>query len=497
MRTFFLILLFLAFVIPPVLADGMAFKGEQDRWILQPENMQLAAINYENGYENLLLSVTLEKSVQGNKTVWIFPVPAQPEKIGIDIVKGYPRFAGKTLDRMMGDTIGTVALSSAAYSTFPASLPLYVIGGLGFFTLQKSQEATFDPAGIVIHERIEKMGIVTELVTARDGASLRNHVTKNGFILPQEAEGILDEYIGEDYSFVISYAGNTTGSAGVAEQDTRSPGTLDSDILGVFVRFPADRIYFPLRPTSIYGSRMIPVVIDVTGFVTPQPDNKIRPVTEVSYYVDEGYWYYYSAGEVGNFFNYPTDFQPVKYTRIRISAPSEFFTTDLWMDPVPPADVRMKEVLIQNPVIWAVPLFILVSMLASLVAGSIVFGRNPAYRKDLALHGLWNCTTMIGFACGTAEYLKIKEATGKQKLGFFVLFYAMFIGVLTLTAAIANPNLIHGIVNLFTFLFILPVIGFMFGMFIFPRDPLFALMLFTLNAGVYGVAWLMVKKYLK
>ncbi|MCK9631487.1 MAG: hypothetical protein M0R30_07570 [Methanoregula sp.] len=495
MRNYFFLLLLLTFLVLPVSADGMAFKGLEDRWSLQPETMQLAAINYENGYENLLLSVTLENSIRGNKTVWIFPVPAQPEQIEIDMVRGYPRFGGKNLDRVTGDSVGTIALSSAAYGTFPASLPLWVMGGAGFFTLQKAQAADGNPAGFVVHERIEKMGIVTELVTARDGASVRDYVTQNGVVLPQEAEGLLNEYIGKDYSFVISYAGNTTGSASLAGLEEKSPGT-PPDVIGVFVRFPADRIYFPLRPTSIYGKQVIPVVIDVTGFVTPLPDDKIRPVTEVSYFVDENFWYYYSAGELGKFFNYPTEFRPVTYTRVRITAPSEYFTSDLMMESVPPAGVRVKETLIQYAVFWAVPLYILVSVLVSLVAGTIVFGRTPANPKILALHGLWNCGTMVGFACGTAQFLKIEGASGKKRLGFFVLFYLLFIAVYTLAAAIASPALAHGLVNLFTFLLILPVIGFMFGMYIFARDPVLAIILFTLNAGFYGVLWLAVKKYL-
>jgi hypothetical protein len=497
MREYIFILLLLVLAIQPVAADGMAFKGEQDRWILQPENMQLAVINYENGYENLLLSVTLGNSIRGNNTVWIFPIPAQPEKIEIDVVKGYPRFGGKNLDRMMGDTVGTVALLSATYGTFPASLPFWVMGSAGFFTLQKSQDAGIDPAGLIIHERIEKMGIVTELITARDGASVTDYLMRKGIALPQEADGILDDYIGKDYSFVISYAGNTAGSGGGDDVDASGTGTGDTDILAVFVRFPADRIYFPLRPTSIYGDRIIPVVIDITGFVTPRPYDTIRPMTEVSYYVDNGYWPYYSADELGTFFNYPTEFKPVKYTRVRITVPSEYFTSDLYIDPGTPVEVQAKETLIQYPVLWGVPLYILMSMLVSIVAGSVVFGTDKAHRKDLALHGLWNCATMIGFACGTAGYLKIKDSTWKQKISFVVLFYALFIGAFTLIAAVAKPSLVYGFVSLFTFIFILPVIGFMFGIFIFPRDPLSALILFTLNAGIYGVIWLAVRKYLK
>jgi hypothetical protein len=250
-------------------------------------------------------------------------------------------------------------------------------------------------------------------------------------------------------------------------------------------------------PTSVYGSRTIPVLIYVRGFVTPVPDEKILPLTEVSYFIDRDYWYSYSREDLEKFFNYPEDFGPVRYTKIKIVAPAKYYTDDLWMNPVPPMEVRIKDTMIQYPVLFAVPLFILISMLASLAAGIVVFGRAPAIRKLLALHGLWNCGTMIGFACGTAGYLKIPKATGRQKLGFFVLFYILFIGIFTLIAFIADPELLHGISFLGEFLVILPVIGFLFGIHFFPVSPLYSIAAIVLNAAFYVVAWLTVRKFLE
>ena len=495
MRKYIWLFLTLFFLIPVVAGDGMAFKGEQERWILKSENQQLAAINYENGYENLLLAVVFEDDLRDNTTVWIFPVPAQPEEVEIDMLKGYPQFGGKTLDRTLGETTGKVFLASAAFGTFPASLPLFLMGAAGFFTLQKSQEVT-DPTGsVVVHKRVEKMGLTIELITARDGTSLENYVAKLGHDLPDDAESILDEYTGQNYSFVISHVSNSTEFASSDRQDESYLGTPPPDIIGVFARFPADQIYFPLRPTGVYGNRTIPVLVYINGFVTPLPDEKIRPVTEVTYLVDDGFWYYYSADELGKFFNNPTVFGQVKYTRIRIAAPAESFTRDLWINPVPPADISLKELLISNPIFWAVPLYILVSMVVSLIAGIVVFGNNPANRKALALHGLWNCATMIGFACGTAEYLKIKGATRKQKLGFFMVFSILFTLAFSIMAVLVNPQLGTGLLNILGFLCLLPVIGFRFGMHIFPENPLPAVFLFVMNTAFYIVLWLTVKRY--
>jgi len=81
--------------ISPVSADGgiVIYDPDMFRWELQDMDQQLCAINYENGFENMLLSVDVS-DLHGEKAVWIFPVPAKPDKTVIDIIKGFPRLWG-------------------------------------------------------------------------------------------------------------------------------------------------------------------------------------------------------------------------------------------------------------------------------------------------------------------------------------------------------------------------------------------------------------------
>jgi hypothetical protein len=492
---FFLIFLLL---IPAATADGVAIiQVDKDLWNIRPENQQVAAINYENGYENMLISVSLDDADKDNRTIWLFPVPAKPESVSIDILKGYPQYAGVNLDGKVRENIAAIAAVSAIYGTFPASIPVYMFGRItGFSTVQKAQETVSTSVGsVVVHEHIEKMGLTTELITAGDSASIRDYAARKGFGLPAGTRGVLDEYIGKDYSFVISYASNLTPSADRYLPDgTPETGT---NFVGVFVRFPTDRIYFPLRPTSVYGSRTIPVLIYVTGFVTPLPDGMIQPLTETSYLIDDGYWYYYSSAELAKFFNDPKEFRPMKYTKIRIDAPSEYFTSDLWINPNPPADVAIKDTLVQYPVLWGVLFYIIISVLASLAAGIVVFGTNPAYRRPLAIHGLWNCGSMIGFMVGTIEYMKVPVTGRRQKFGFFLLFYAIFLALCVIAIVVAGPSALPGLSGMAEFLLILPVIGFFFGIHFFTVSPVLSIAAIGLNAALYIVAVLTVREYLK
>jgi len=490
---FFLIFLLL---IPAATADGVAIiQVDKDLWNIRPEIQQVAAINYQNGYENMLISVSLDDS--DNRTIWIFPVPAKPENVSIDVLKGYPRYAGVNLDGKVRENLASIAAVSAIYGTFPASIPMYFFGRImGLSTTEKAQETVSTSVGsVVIHEHIEKMGLTTELITAKDSASIRDYAARKGFGLPPEAGGVLDEYIGKDYSFVISFANNQTQFADRYKPDG-TPAS-NTNFVGVFIRFPTDRIYFPLRPTSVYGSRTIPVLIYVTGFVTPMPDEMIQPLTETTYLIDEGYWYHYSSDDLAKFFNYPNNFRPMKYTKIRIDAPSQYFSSDLWINPTPPADVAIKDIFVQSPFLWGVLFYVIISVLASLAAGIVVFGTNPAYRRPLAIHGLWNCGSVIGFMIGTIEYLKIPAARSRQKLGFFLLFYAIFIGFCVLAIVVAGYSGLPAVSRIAGFLLILPVIGFFFGIHFFPVSPVLSITAIGLNAALYIVAVLTAREYLK
>jgi hypothetical protein len=83
-----IVLLFSSFI-PTAFADGFIHIYDKDRWYLLSEEKQFCAINYKDGFQNTILTVSLGKELRGEKAVWIFPVPAKPDKIVIDIVKGF------------------------------------------------------------------------------------------------------------------------------------------------------------------------------------------------------------------------------------------------------------------------------------------------------------------------------------------------------------------------------------------------------------------------
>ncbi|MDY6966145.1 MAG: hypothetical protein SVM80_09305 [Halobacteriota archaeon] len=126
---------------------------------------------------------------------------------------------------------------------------------------------------ITIHEHIEKMGLVTELVTAEDGRAFYDYLTDKGLDLPSDSRSVFDGYIGEEYTFVVSWIFDVEKFKEESATEDMYGRTINT--VGVFIKFPTDKIYFPLKPTSVYGSREVPILIYLMSHVTPKLYTKI------------------------------------------------------------------------------------------------------------------------------------------------------------------------------------------------------------------------------
>ncbi|MEM2605308.1 MAG: DUF2330 domain-containing protein [Candidatus Pacearchaeota archaeon] len=386
-------------------------------WGLINEDQQLAAINYENGFQNMILSVDVTE-MRGEKAVWIFPIPAKPDKIVINIIKGFPTLSGydvkKEANYAISYTFSVIRLSQV-YTFF-----IFMFYGRIAASPKSLEEE------ITIHERIEKMGLTTELISTKESSALYNYLTNKGLELPSDSKAILDEYIGKDYSFVVSWISDVEKF----KQESETTGDRTVSTLGVSITFPTDKIYFPLKPTSVYGSAKVPILIYVMGHVTPELYPEIRQESRVNYFVQR---YYITSPEFSSFFNGKTIIQDLKYTKIKINTPSKYLTEDLWIRDSAPADIVFADFINRLVWIWGIILFILSSCLASLFSGMVVFGEDQISKKKFALFGLWNFLTLIGFAIASI-FLRTRKSDHQgvavwdsRKILFVFLFTVFFL----------------------------------------------------------------------
>ena len=89
-----------SFIPKSVLADGMMIKPDpySDRWDYSNESNQQAFINYDNDLQKMIISVGFEGE-NSNDVVWLFPVPSDPNKVAIDVVKSLPQLSGEEISK--------------------------------------------------------------------------------------------------------------------------------------------------------------------------------------------------------------------------------------------------------------------------------------------------------------------------------------------------------------------------------------------------------------
>lgn len=394
-RPLFLFTLLLLLGNQPVLADGMFLSDtDLDNWVLQTEDQQLCAINYENGIQNTILAVDIN-DMQGERAVWIFPVPSKPDETKIDIIRGFPGLRGQDVVKGTGQdislTFGLMRLSQIY------TLPVFLLFNFGMAGSLGPQD------GIIIHEHIDKMGMSTELITAENGSAFYNYLMNKGLDLPSPSRSILDDYMGEDYTFVVSWISDVqqfSNNTNETSQWRNQYGEMINSV-GISINFPTNRIYFPLKPTSVYGEVEIPILIYVMGHVTPELYPEIQAQSQINYFEQ----YYAIPDELSSFFNNREDTR-LKYTKIKVETASINLKNDLWMNNSPPSEIVFLEKINNNLRIIGLLIFILSSCLASMFAGMIIYRNDQPSKPGFFSFGILNFLTLIGFAIA-ANLLKI------------------------------------------------------------------------------------------
>ena len=411
MKKYTILLLSLLLMPSIVLADGIVIPPHDPHLPLD-ENSQLVAINYQNGLEKMIISVNFDMK-NYNEAVWIFPVPSDPNRVVIDIIDEFPRFYGTNVISEARRSVDDVIQETSYTQIYPIFfVPVYIGGRLAApypETAKGALGGTIE--GVTVYEHIEKGGISTDIVTSKTAEALYDFLQMKGINAPRGSLPVFDHYIGLDYTFVVSYISSPEQRYQYGYPYRRQPG--------IFITFPTDKIYYPLIPTSVYGSKTIPVRIYVIGHVTPELYDEIYPYSRADYYVQR----YMSVGNLVNFFG-NMNMERVKYTKVELSVPSKYFTQDLWFREGAPRKVNYAMSL-YNVFSHELTMFILMTLLISAITGGITGLIIFRDFKKYAILGLSNIFSIIGLAIAVAfvKTKKVDEAFKKKlrKEGLIVI----------------------------------------------------------------------------
>jgi hypothetical protein len=434
-------------------ADGGMFTHADvyDQWGLAKEDTQYGLIGYHDGYQRMVISIRIGVAglAQMDKAVWLFPVPSNPRNATIDMVGEFREIEGKRMSVIAQDSLTNDAMLVSATQFYPLLfwIPIVMTSGTGSYTMGK--DGSDD---VQVTQTVVKYGMTTELVGTNSSDGLTAYLQSKGLDLPSTTAPVVDEYIGKDYSFVASWISN------VSDFRTHAPmgyahGTSFYN-LGVMIGFPTERIFYPLRLTSVYGSTPVPMVVQVVGFVDPvESSGSFHGKGMKTDYLKASYISVNSTvgdifyPDIGTFSRNYVNVWNLKYTEIIINTTSDSFTNDLWIDPSPPLKARALDFTTEHSWAVSVPILILTSVLASLVSGLVVFRGFRPRGMMFALLGLCNILTIVGVFIAARRF----EADGRlvrdgpYPWDHAVASYLVAFTVLFMTFAIVGFGLFIGL----------------------------------------------------
>ncbi len=370
-----------------VFADGVMLNPYEGSWDYSSEKNQQAFINYDNGFQKMIISVETDKDYN-NGVVWLFPLPSDPNRIAIDIVNNLPRLSGAEIT---GEA--KAILWEIGQFLKSTQLPLSIFKISPFFSLITTLGEQGAANDVTVYEHLVKEGMTTEVITAKTANGLYDYLRNKGFKIENSSIPVLDHYIGKAYSFVASWVNPESElySRLIREKDA-------SKRKGISVTFPTDEIYFPLLPTSVYGSKIIPITIRIMGHVSPKVFKDIKNYAVTEYCINE-YITDSDRGSLKGFYNGQN--KNYKYTKIDINAPSKYLTDDLWVARNAPMRTYYTSFIITHVFITRIFLWLLTSVLTGILVGWVVFKDLRKNTLKLALLGLSNCFSVFGLLIAT------------------------------------------------------------------------------------------------
>ena len=288
-----------------------------------PEQEQLAFIEWQNGRERMYVATRTDPT--DHPSLWIVPVRSSPESVQAEPVETAPQvvyyqpLVARTRERLQRAIFMTALLDSGGMLVW-MGLPFLPIGC----------PAAFAPGGDVQeYQRVEKLGMVVTVMTARSAEALDRYLTDNGVSTTAANLAALQPYLGQQEEYALVCGWLTKGGKKLAARAVR-------------VDFPTPKLFYPLQPTCVYQTE-VRTVIYVRGLVQPAADLAV-PGVQCHYVrgavkeINLGYSFAPPKREYGGYFRPPppdSTLEPL--TRIELtSGPSRGPATWSWNPERPP-----------------------------------------------------------------------------------------------------------------------------------------------------------------
>lgn len=365
-------------------ADGKVFKGlDYGSFMPVTEESQHAIIAHKDGREAMLLAVNFALE-DNEKAFWLFPVPGKPEEVKADVVDTFPWIKG--IDPRMDAKAKFQILFGLQTISQPYTLPFVccVMPALGTVGIKGMD--------LNIHSIVEKHGLRIETLSTESAKSLTLYLNEKGIQIDEPELSVFTDYLNEQYTLIFvefsskeqllkefpDYEGFQRGDKG------RWPA--------VFVDFPSEKIFFPLKPTSSYED-YISISLKILGYV--KNEKELSDSWHFGHYRQTNI-----EGTFPDVFNSYIPEKALYYTSYYFRGDARELTDDLWMTPFKPKALRYAS-FVNNIaqlgngyviIILGILLFLFQSWACGGLTGLVFFRKWNPY----AIVGLGNIVTLLG-----------------------------------------------------------------------------------------------------
>jgi hypothetical protein len=403
-------------------ADGKTFLGPSSSLRPVNQDQQMAAIVHAGGVQKMLITVNF-KAEDADSALWILPIPGRPDGVKLDVADAFPNFVGRDFRRDARDVIFWFFNDTATTEIYTVILDAILIPNLMGTRM-----------GAGVHASLEKWGIRIEAVTAESLEELADYLQRNEVEVPEGDLASFEPYLSGGYVLVVAWMASREEFLrefpGYHKGHPLRPGGERYPCL--YIEFPAERAFYPLRPTSGYGDAVIPVTVFFVGHVLPETSPSVSEHIAVSYHRKGAF-----RPEISKRFVEGLP-ERVPYTVLHIETEARKLTDDLRFRAGRPLGVAYAEIVLASgntgAFVLAAALVVLLaaallSYLSAGLAGLVMFGRWKGYARV----GLWNLLTLVGLAFQIrhipGERGEALRNTRRWGVGFSFVFSVVFVAL--------------------------------------------------------------------
>jgi len=361
----------------------------------------------------IAIDIDLEEA---EEAVWIFPIPAPGSRAKLDVVDSFPGFSGDDVMEEAAEDIDDLTMLAMATQIYP----LAYLAGAGL-TAGGGKDA------VAQYAEIEKWGIHADLVSANSVDDLDAYLREKKATLAREELTAFETYLSAEHALVVVWIADREEVRRQFPQYGERHAGLSGRTPCVYVEFPTELPFYPMRPTSAYGDAVIPVRLFIVGFVEPRAASSLARRMKVSYCVQRRL----PSGA-------PPDFMDGqrhrgRYTAVSIDAPAREFTEDLRFGPARSFGLGYARWVsgIDAPPIRALILVAFVAVL-SYVSGGVTGVILRKRWKASAAVGLLNVMSILGVVLALYQSEPSVRARFEGARTAFVVVFSLTYMALTL-----------------------------------------------------------------